>query len=539
MGVTNTLRAPLRGRTHIGSMRWRDLLVALSLSNLVYLRCWTELLSVRRDELYWLKDFPPSPPHFVALMINVVLLALVFAGLISGLRSRHGAAFRLAPVFCLLVLVSLINSLRTLVGQPGNSLFLRFVERRLPAIGLILAIIVITAVVAGGIRALKPAYTVLVMLSPFVALAFGQAGYRIATYAAQGRDGPFAVRLPAKPAGSPRVLWVIFDEWDDGLTFRDRPRRIQLPEIDRLRHDSVFASQAITANFNTDWSIPSLVSGMPVDSVHPDGPSEMMLLPPGSAQWLRWSEQANVFRKARDLGYNTAVVAWAIPYCRVLKADLTDCSWWAGSNQYNSLGNTFWQILYHQPRSLLENIYRSPFGQPLSTSRHLTVYENVLARALQAAPDGGIGLTMLHMPVPHPPYFYNAATGKNDFGATPILGILKQNQQGYIDALELTDRTIGAIRREMEKAGAWDTTTVVFSSDHPYRHHDRLDGKPRPKTVPYLIKMAKQSQGFQYDKPFSAILTQKLILACLSGELSRPEQVAAWLDAHCSDYPIG
>jgi hypothetical protein len=520
-------------------MRWRDIVVALSLANLVYLRCWTELLAVDRNEFYWLTDFPPGPPQFVALMINVVVLALVFAGLISGLRSRHGVAFRLAPVFCLLILLSLINSLRTLIGHPGDSLFLRFVEQRLPAIGVVMAIVVIVAIVAGGIRALKPAYRLLLILSPFVVLAFGQAGYHIATYdSPQGRDGPYAVRLPAKPAGAPRVLWVIFDEWDDGLTFRDRSPRIQLPEIDRLRQGSVFASQAITANDNTDWSMPSLVSGMPVDSVHPDGPSEMMLQPPGSAEWLRWSQQPNVFRSARGLGFNTAVVAWAIPYCRVLKADLTECSWWSGSNQYNSSGTTIPEILINQPRSLFENIYRSPFGQSLSTIRHRTIYENLLAKSLQAVADRGLGLTLLHMPVPHPPYFYNAATGKADLAATPILGMLKQNQQGYIDALELTDKTIGAIRREMERTGTWDTTTVIFSSDHPYRHHDSLDGKPRSTTVPYLIKLAGQSQGLQCDTPFSAILTGKLILACLSGELSRPQQVAEWLSVHHSDYPV-
>jgi hypothetical protein len=520
-------------------MRWRDMVVALSLSNLVYLRCWTELVSIDRNEFYWLQDFPPSPPHFVALMINVVALALVLTGLISGLRSRRGVAFRIAPIFFLLLLLSLINSLRTLIGQPGNSLFLRFVEQRLPAIGVIIAIVVIVAIAAGGIRALKPAYTLLIVLSPLVVLAFGQAGYRIATYdSPQGRDGPYGVRLPAKPAGAPRVVWVILDEWDDGLTFGDRAPRIQLPEIDRLRHGSVFASQAITANDNTDWSMPSLVSEMAVDSVQPDGPSEMMLRPPGSAQWLRWSQQPNVFRKARDLGFNTAVVAWAIPYCRVLKADLTDCSWWSGSNQFNSLGTTVPEILFNQPRSLFENVYRSPFGQSLSTLRHRTVYENVLAKSLQVACDGGFGLTLLHLPVPHPPYFYNARTGKDDFAATPILGILKQNQQGYIDALALTDKSIGAIRQEMEKAGTWDTTTVIFSADHPYRHHDTLDGKPRSTTVPYLIKMAGQSQGLQCDTQFSAILTGKLILACLRGELSRPEQVAGWLNAHHSDYPV-
>jgi len=517
-------------------MRWRDLIVALSLSNLVYLRCWAELLAVSRNELYWLAN-PPSPPHFIALIINVILLALILTALMSGLRQRHGLAFKLAPLICLLILVSLVNSLRILMVNSGD-LFPRFMRQRTPAIGVLIAIAIVVALMFGGIRALKPAYMLLILVSPFVPIAFVQAGYRIATFDPSiTADGRMAARLPAKRLNAPRVVWIIFDEWDDGLSFKDRSPRIHLPEIDRLRNGSLFAAEAITANTNTDWSMPALTTAMPVQDVQPDGPSEMMLRQPGSQQWLRWSRQPNVFGKARELGFNTAVVAWAIPYCRVLNSNLTDCWWWSGSDQNNSTGNTVPEILINQPRSLYENVYRSPFGQSLSTRRHRAIHEGVLAKSLQVACDRSFGLTLLHLPIPHPPYFYNAATGKDDLGAAPIFGFLKQTQQGYLDALELTDKTLGSLRHEMEMAGVWDTTTVVLSSDHPFRHHDKLDGKPTSRTVPYFIKAAGQTQPLQYNAAFSALLTSKLILAFLSGELARAEQVPAWLDVHRSEYP--
>jgi len=145
-------------------------------------------------------------------------------------------------------------------------------------------------------------------------------------------------------------------------------------------------------------------------------------------------------------------------------------------------------MLLNRPRSLFENIYRSPFGQSLSTIRHASMTAEVVARALQVARDRAVGFALLHLPVPHPPYFYNAATGINDRAAAPITGIFEQNQQGYIDALALTDRTLGKIRRAMEQAGVWDTTSVLVSSDHPYRHRPALDGKLRSKHVPYLLK---------------------------------------------------
>jgi hypothetical protein len=133
-------------------------------------------------------------------------------------------------------------------------------------------------------------------------------------------------------------------------------------------------------------------------------------------------------------------------------------------------------MLPNLARSLYENVYRSPFGQSLSTTRHSWVTASVAAKSLEVACDPGTGLALLHMPVPHPPYFYNAVTGKNDRGATPIAGIFQQTQEGYIDALALTDKIIGQLRHSMEHAGVWDSTTVIFSADHPYRHRPALDG---------------------------------------------------------------
>jgi len=343
---------------------------------------------------------------------------------------------------------------------------------------------------------------------------------------------------PAKPAGAPRVVWVVFDEWDQDLTFAERPSRIQLPEIDRLRATGFSATEAIRPNMFTDWSMPALTTGIALEDVHSDGPAELMIRPRGSDKFLRWSQQDTVFREARKMGFNTAIVAWAIPYCRVLNSDLSNCWWWSGSNQYNSAGTTLPEMLVNRPRSLYENIYRSPFGQSLSTARHIWVAESVVAKSLEVACDPSVGMALLHMPVPHPPYFYNAATGQNDRGGAPLTGIVQQTQQGYIDALALTDKVVGQLRHSMEQAGVWDSTTVVLSADHPFRHHTALDGHPVGRRVPYLVKMAGPQKQLSYSAPFSALLTRKLILTILSGELTRAEDIPSWIEGHHADYRL-
>jgi hypothetical protein len=532
-------KADFRANTGISrALRPSDWLAGLSLANLVFLRCWAELLSPAETRIYWLMAVP-APLHYVALMLDVLLLGTLFYALMCPIRRQSRAATRIMLVSGLAILLSLMNSLRTLVGNPGGSLFLRFVEQRAPAIGVVAAILLVLALVFGGIRALRPVHKLLVLVSPFLLFTFGNSLYRIVSFDDRpARNGPLASRLAPKTAGAPRVVWVIFDEWDQDLTFSERPSRIQLPEIDRLRADGFSATQAIAPNMFTDWSMPALTTGIALDDIHPDGPAELMIRPRGSGTFLRWSQQDSVFREARKMGFNTAVVAWAIPYCRVLKNDLSGCWWWSGSNQYNSVGTTLPEMFVNRPRSLYENTYRSPFGQSLSTTRHIWVTENVVAKSLEVACDPGVGLALLHMPVPHPPYFYDAATGKNGRASAPITGIFHQTQEGYVDALALTDKIAGELRHSMEQAGVWDSTTVIFSADHPFRHRTTLDGHPVSRRVPYLVKMAGPRKQLSYGAPFSALLTRKLIQAILSGELSRPEEIPSWIDGRRADYRL-
>jgi hypothetical protein len=519
-------------------MNSKDVIAAVSLANLVYLRLWAELFASGPTTTYWLKN-PPRASHFIALLINITMLSLVFLGGIIGLRQGKSWARRLIPFASLAILGSLANSFRTLIGNRGNSLFLKFVEQRAPAIGVALAILITVALTFGGLRALKPAYLLLVILSPFALISIAQAAYHLAHVDADSMaDGPFAARLPAKPASAPRLLWFIFDEWDQDLTFPDRPPRISLPEIDRLRAGALYAANAQPAGPMTDVSMPALTIGRRLTDILPASPGELMITPEGGGGKRPWSAQDNVFREARALGFNTAVVGWAIPYCRVLKSDLTECWWQSGSNQYNSAGSTIPELLFGQPRSLWENIYRSPFGQSLSTVRHAVTYHEVLAKAKAAVTDTANGLTLLHMPVPHPPYFYSAATGRDDLRSTPFTAILDQGQQGYIDALALTSRTIGELRTAMEQAGLWNSTTHIFSADHPFRHRVALDGKPVSRHVPYLVKLAGQTGPVDYQAPFSTLLTRKLILAVLSGEVAQPGQLSGWLDAHRGEFPL-
>ncbi|MCX6626172.1 MAG: sulfatase-like hydrolase/transferase, partial [Candidatus Solibacter sp.] len=122
----------------------------------------------------------------------------------------------------------------------------------------------------------------------------------------------------------------------------------------------------------------------------------------------------------------------------------------------------------------------------------------------------------------------NRKTGTFTLGNSPIAG--------YIDSLALLDGTVGEMRRTMENAGAWDSTTVLFTSDHGYREAEALDGKSDPR-IPYLLKLAGQKEAVAYTAQFNAVLTADLLLGVLRGEINDAASAKAWLDRNRARFP--
>jgi hypothetical protein len=369
---------------------------------------------------------------------------------------------------------------------------------------------------------------VLAVLSPFCAVTMGQAAWKAAHYDATAyRNNPPAPRI-AGTGKLPRVLWVIADEWDYRLTFVDRDPSLTLPEIDRFRGTSMYAENALPPGPETPISIPAYYSGRLVNRVLQGGPRELNVVYRGDPRTVPWSAQPSVFDAVRALGANTALLEWYHPTCRVLN-NLTDCQWWPMAMQHNSMGDSFWQILPNQTRSLFETNLLSLFGRSLTHDQQAGVYLAMMRAAEKVSIDREFSFVLVHLPIPHAPHAYNRKTGTFTLGNSPI--------RGYVDSLALLDRSVGELRRTMEDAGAWDSTTVLFTSDHPYREAEQLDGKSDPR-IPYVLKLAGQKKAVAYTQEFNTVLTADLLLAVLRGEIADPASLTAWLDRNRT-RPLG
>jgi len=301
----------------------RDLLIALSLANLCFLRIWNQLFN---GKLTYYAQVPPTN-QLAAVALNVLLLALVFwTGAQLTRRSQRPALVRLARwAFLVVVLVE--------VKLPYVAFLLYerlgWTSARPLFVALWLLIVAAAVFLASRweARVTHALGVLLLILSPFVAFTFYQdIALALRVRRMSFADQPPAAVLPSKP-GAPRVVWLIFDELDQRLIFDQRPASVHLPEFDRLRAQSLSAEHAFAPARMTEMAMPALISGRLISKAEPRGAGELMVTYGDSAAPVPWSRQPNVFSSARELGFNTALVGWNHPYCRVLGSSLSACSW--------------------------------------------------------------------------------------------------------------------------------------------------------------------------------------------------------------------
>jgi hypothetical protein len=372
--------------------------------------------------------------------------------------------------------------------------------------------------------------------SPMILFTFSQAVFQSFGY----NPSPFLNQPSAPPIpeqqDKPRVMIALYDEWDYRLTFEDRKGGVAMPQIDRLRSESLFTTHAHPPGRDTIVAVPSLLTGRVVSRDRSVDVAEMEVNFEGTSAWTPIDQAPNLFREAREAGFNASVIGWYLPYCRIFGKYLTSCEWKPTEQKYNETGGGFFDNLINQPRALFELKLDAPFeikfvslfGQPLTTKRRIRTYQELTGLALEKAVDPQVGLLYLHVAVPHSPYFYDSRTGQFDLNTTAA--------SGYWENLALVDRNFGDLRRKMESAGMWDNTTIVLTADHFFRTADKLDGKIDPR-VPLIIKMAGSNVPLQFDSPFNTVLLKDLVMAVLRRQISTAQEALSFISQRAANQP--
>lgn len=527
----------------------KDAAISLSLANLYYVKVWSRLLSSSGS---YFNEFPIV---YASIMLNVLLLAIIFFAarkLIA--RFGNGRVRRYAQAAFLLSLLIPLNGVLMMLSTfpPLNA------APKIGSLGYLLASVMLTAITMAVLlrfqqRIISALPKLALALLPFVLLTFSQAMWQLAghstvvAWAAEATETKAAPTAPAQQkTSSRRILWLVFDEFDQRVAFSERPAGVVMPEFDRLLKQSVYATNAFPPARLTYMSMPSLITGKIISKVTPVSDHELMINYGDEAQAVAWSRQPNIFADARQDGYTTGLIGWCHPYCGVIGNSLTHCQV-IGEKEDNDI--SLKGSMYSQLQSLIATapliqqlaiplVQRVAFINKLvlrqERQKYMVRYQGVMQDTLRAATDPGMDLLMIHLPIPHPPGIYNRTADAFSFEGTA----------SYVDNLKLADRTVGEIRRAMEAAGMWDNTTVLISTDHWWRttmwsrgpfwtvEDEAVAAGKSDHRIPFILKLAGQREQLTYDQPFNTVLSRDLLLAVLRGEISEPQAVAAWLDQY-------
>ncbi len=520
--------------------------VCLSFSNLCFLSAWRQI-----DSRYF--DFFLSPPvkadialrYLGALLADIFLVALALWGVYLWIsRSSSPKAPRIMALGFLYALVVPLNLFRTESGL--FSLANPFVLAALCAIGI--------AVAFWHTLLFRPVAILVMVMWPLLLIQIGSAVTHIFT----GSRYTEPVSVSRLPGHAPRrVLWIVFDEFDQYLSFDARPSSVPLPNLERFKMESISATHAHRSARDTLIAIPSLLLGRTVSQVKVGGVDRLSLtMLDGTRE--PFPDKLDIFSILRNRGINSAISGWYYPYCRLFNDSVSNCFWAPAESCLETIFismsppaiGSFFDTMIMFPRNALA---RFPgiqlLGLKYSTLAYVPIpprsvheiseYQAIYSAALRFSSDPDLGLIFLHFPIPHHYSIYKSLTGRLEPGGN------------YFDNLQLVDKTFDGLRSTMEKAGMWDRTTVLVSTDHSLRYMSEgapqstpeknsnftPPGSERP-VIPFLLKLPGQHEGIRYDAPFNAVLTRDLILSLLSGEISTPEQTVKWLDTNRSRVPL-
>jgi hypothetical protein len=505
----------------------RDALVSVSLANLLFLESWGQVQATLVRSFYN-REFVTRGDLLCALIPSILLAsAAIFVTLRAVRRAGSPWVYRASEAIILLLLYIPLRQAVLWVAPLG------WRWRIIHAFGLVL--LVGAAAIASSRRQSPIRVDILVMgfwpLLPFLFIQFCLQPHPSRAAAHDQATAPIK-----SSALRQRVVLVIFDEWDRYLTFEARPNSIQLPEIDRFREGAIDVERVDSPTIWTRSSLPSLLTGHLVESVEPKGPDKLLLTLESGRKEI-FGQGTNLFRSVRELGGNTALAGWYLPYCRVLAQDLCDCTW----EPYDQPIPAFAEDPPYLPSIVLAQ-WRSLFlAVPLvhrlyQDSEHderlwrQAIVRRLLSRGLYLAGEARFNLVVLHLPMPHEPGIFDRHTMQ--FSTSP--------SANYLDNLVLVDHFLGELRVVMQRQGTWDSTLLLLTSDHPYRAHvflpagelSRVTGNRLHPFVPFLLKMPGQEEGQSCKGPLKTLVVQDLILSFLRGEVRETTDMVTWLRKH-------
>jgi len=330
---------------------------------------------------------------------------------------------------------------------------------------------------------------------------------------------------PLAPTGTEdlRVLWLIFDEWDQKITFDHRKPELKIPTIDAMRENFFAADFAREAGLGTLTSVPTMIMGETVTAIRFGASDKLFVKTERNDEFVPWRKTQNLFREVHDRGINSAILTDSfLSFCRQFHDLTAKCwengGWWDGGVKSLADG------IYDFSKSALRNLpyfnKRLSFGALYTNLDQKRKFEKFLGANQDTVTDPEIKFAYIHWLLPHDPYYYDSSADK--------LLAAPDGSVDYWDSLVLVDKVLSNILKNLDDSNLRKNTVLLVTSDHGNRAASLL-GLNKGEFVPFMVSLPNETSGFRFKKQFSMVAVKELILNIYDGKIRTNKQLADFL----------
>lgn len=309
-----------------------------------------------------------------------------------------------------------------------------------------------------------------------------------------------------KSSGRPFMVLMIFDELSWVRLAPHGEVLDAFPNIKQLTQHAVVNRAAHSAGWATRYAIPRMMFQANGEIVPGNG----------EASWKDSSgvrptvEVPSIFDELHRHNYRSSVIGFYINYRGLVGPDAPDRVWslpyaYKRTTWSSEVGLMLMRNLQHWTDPLSQALW-PPLSSRVYSKSWVYLLSTMKASALKAlAEEPDNSLLLIHLPLPHAPFIFDE---EGKFRGAYQGERMSEDSAGYERHLRYADHVLGEFIGALEKAGRYDQSLVVLTSDHSWRKEpdssivQQADSGLR---VPLLVKWPGQTQPIVSDESFCAL----------------------------------
>jgi hypothetical protein len=318
----------------------------------------------------------------------------------------------------------------------------------------------------------------------------------------------------ASSATPRRVVWVIFDEMDYGLSLGQKAdeNALQLPNFARLAARGVSASAAYSPGRDTLYSIPALLTGTSLSGMA-IAPQNKLTLLNQDGKSVPFDIGHSLFARLPGGPKTASILGFYHPYCKIFSTlQACDSTYLGNAGRWFDSLLFFSEAIFSTARHLKWLIQYLPERLLFYFDPMYRVSSNELSHLDEVLANRHSSLDFIHLNLPHLPNVYvQRLTGQ------PINSEMDAYKKNLVGA----DMVLGRIVQALESVGEKQNILLIVSSDHWLRTHSKQPGR-----IPFIAWKVGATDALTVQRPVSTVHSSKLVLDFLHGTLNSQVDIA-------------